>query len=103
MFDISWTEILLIAVIAVVVIGPKEMPQVMRSAARYLRAFKSMLRDFRRQIDDVVDAEEMREMRQELEKMGIHDIPADVEKQYREAMEEIAQSQPKATDPGQGA
>ncbi len=102
MFDISWTEILLIAVIAVVVIGPKEMPQVMRTAARYMRALKSMLRDFRRQIDDVVDAEEMREMRKELERMGIHDIPADVEKQYREAMEEIAKDLPKSTDAGRG-
>ncbi len=37
MFDISWTEFLLVGVVALIVIGPKELPGVMRTLGQYTR------------------------------------------------------------------
>ena len=46
MFDISWTEFLLIGVVALIVIGPKELPGVMRTLGQYTRKMRSMAADF---------------------------------------------------------
>ena len=35
MFDIGWSELLVIAIVAIVVVGPKELPRVLRSFGRY--------------------------------------------------------------------
>ena len=42
MFDISWTEFLLIGVVALMVIGPKELPGVMRTLGQWTRKIRSM-------------------------------------------------------------
>ena len=47
MFDISWTEFLLIGVVALVVIGPKELPAVMRTIGQWTRKVRGMASNFR--------------------------------------------------------
>ena len=46
MFDISWTEFLLIGIVALIVIGPKELPTVMRTMGQWTRKVRSMAADF---------------------------------------------------------
>ncbi|MGZ8996802.1 MAG: Sec-independent protein translocase subunit TatA/TatB [Rhodospirillales bacterium] len=61
MLDLSWQELFLIAVVALVVIGPKDLPQVMRSVAGFVRKAKG-LRAFKKSVRDdeepMVDADE---------------------------------------------
>ena len=52
MFDISWTEFLLIGVVALIVIGPKELPTVMRTLGQYTRKIRSMAADFQNQFQE---------------------------------------------------
>ena len=54
MFDIAWSEILLIAVIALIFIGPKELPQVLHSLGRMTAKLRRTADDFRRQFEDSV-------------------------------------------------
>lgn len=54
MFDIGWTEMAVVAVILVLVIGPKEIPEVLRSMGRFARKARSFAREFRSSIDDIV-------------------------------------------------
>lgn len=64
MFDFGWDEMALIAVVALVFLGPKELPQVMRTAGQWSRKMKSVAGEFRRHVDDMVreaDLEEIRE------------------------------------------
>ncbi|MHA1524930.1 MAG: Sec-independent protein translocase protein TatB [Alphaproteobacteria bacterium] len=63
MFDIGWSELLVIAVIAIVVVGPRELPRMMRNVGRYVGKAKSMARDFQSQFDDVVRDTEFEDMR----------------------------------------
>ena len=42
MFDIGWTEFLLIGIVALIVIGPKELPTVMRTLGQWTRKIRSM-------------------------------------------------------------
>jgi sec-independent protein translocase protein TatB len=54
MFDIAWSELLLIAVVALIFIGPKELPQVLHSLGRMTAKLRRSADDFRRQFEDSV-------------------------------------------------
>lgn len=54
MFDIAWSELLLIAVIALIFIGPKELPQVLHTLGRMTAKVRRSADDFRRQFEDSV-------------------------------------------------
>ncbi len=53
MFDISFAELLLIIVTAVVFIGPRELPAVARAVARAMRALRSLYNEARKSFDDL--------------------------------------------------
>lgn len=52
MFDIAWSELLLIAVIALIFIGPKELPQVLHTLGKAVAKLRRSADDFRRQFED---------------------------------------------------
>jgi sec-independent protein translocase protein TatB len=66
MFDVSLSELLVIAVIGVLVIGPKELPVVMRSVMRAVRQLKSFAKQFTDQFTQMVDESELKEFREEM-------------------------------------
>lgn len=66
MFDIGWSELLVIAVIAIVVVGPKDLPRMMRNIGRYVGKAKSMARDFQSQFDDMVRDTELEDVRKSI-------------------------------------
>jgi sec-independent protein translocase protein TatB len=54
MFDIAWSELLLIAVLALIFIGPKELPQVLNSLGKMAAKLRRSADDFRRQFEDSI-------------------------------------------------
>ena len=52
MFDIGWTEMLVIAVVMIVVVGPKDLPKMLRTFGRTTSKLRSMAGDFRKQFDE---------------------------------------------------
>ena len=54
MFDIGMQEILVIAVVAIIVVGPKDLPGLLRSGAKYLGQLRNMARDFQGQINEAI-------------------------------------------------
>ena len=63
MFEIGWSELLVIAVVAIVVVGPKELPRMMRTFGSYMGKVRRMVGDFQRQFDEVVRESEFEEVR----------------------------------------
>lgn len=66
MFDIGWSEIFLVVVIAVVVVGPKELPRMMRLVGQWTGRARAMADQFRRSFDDLARQTELEEMRAEV-------------------------------------
>lgn len=66
MFDIGWTEILVIAVVAIIVVGPKDLPRMLRSLGRYAGQLKRTAGEFRSQFDEAVRESELDELRSSL-------------------------------------
>jgi sec-independent protein translocase protein TatB len=62
MFDIAPTEFLIVAVVALVVIGPKELPRVMRTVGHWVGRARGMARHFRSGIDTMMREAELEEM-----------------------------------------
>ena len=73
MFDISWTEFLLIGVVALIVIGPKELPGVMRTMGQWTRKLRSMASDFQHQFQEAMREAEMADLKKQVDDMA-HDI-----------------------------
>lgn len=61
MFDIGFTELLLIGVIALVVLGPERLPHAVRTASRWLAKIRSMFNQVKDQIEKELDADEIRQ------------------------------------------
>ena len=62
MFDIGSTELLLIAIVAIVVIGPKDLPRALYKVGQFVGKARGMARHFRTGIDAMVREAEMEEL-----------------------------------------
>ncbi len=62
MFDIGYSELLLIAVVALIVIGPKDLPKVMRTVGHWVGRARGMARHFRSGVDTMMREAELEEM-----------------------------------------
>ncbi|MEA3004555.1 MAG: sec-independent protein translocase protein TatB [Sphingomonadales bacterium] len=78
MFGINYSELLVIAAVALVVIGPKDLPRVMRQVGRWIGRAQGMARHFRTGIDTMIREAELEEM----------------EKKWREENERIMREHP---------
>lgn len=63
MFDIGWTELLVIAVVLIVVVGPKDLPPMLRAFGKMTANFRKMAGEFRTQFDEALRESEMDEVR----------------------------------------
>jgi len=64
MFDIGADELLLTAIVAIVVIGPKDLPRALRTAGRWVGKMRRVSNAFRAGIDNVIREAEIQEMEQ---------------------------------------
>lgn len=66
MFDLGMTEIFVIAVLAILVIAPKDLPAAMRTVAQTVAKAKRMWRNVQREFDDVLRVDELNEVRRQV-------------------------------------
>ncbi|MCX7931441.1 MAG: Sec-independent protein translocase protein TatB [Rhodovarius sp.] len=76
MFDLAWSEILLIAIVALIIIGPKQLPETLRGIARGIAKAKQAFRDFQAQADELVREANLQEVRDQIQdvKRTLHEI-----------------------------
>jgi sec-independent protein translocase protein TatB len=67
MFDIGWSELLVIAVVAIVVVGPKDLPKLMRGFGHYAGKLRRAASDFQRQFEEAMRESEVEEVRKAIE------------------------------------
>jgi sec-independent protein translocase protein TatB len=67
MFDFGWSEIVVIGAIALVVIGPKDLPKALRTGGMLMRRARSMAREFQNSVDDMIREAELDDIRKAAE------------------------------------
>src|SRR4029077_1150583 len=67
MFDIAWGEFIVIAVVALIVIGPKELPAVLRTIGQWTVKIRRMAAEFQGQFQEALREAEMADLRKEVD------------------------------------
>jgi sec-independent protein translocase protein TatB len=69
MFDIGWSELLVIAVVALVAIGPKELPTVLRTIGQWMAKLRRMASEFQNQFHEAMREAEMADLKKEVDNL----------------------------------
>ena len=78
LFDIGWPELMLIGAVALVVIGPKDLPRALKVAGFWVRKARSLSREFQNSVDQMIREAELEEIRQDLKKATEFDLEQEV-------------------------
>jgi sec-independent protein translocase protein TatB len=78
MFDIGWSEIAIIVVVALLVLGPKELPNALRMATQWIRYARKMASEFQGGIDQMVREAELDEARKAVQSVASMDLEHEI-------------------------
>jgi len=114
MFDLGWGELVVIGIVALIAIGPKELPTVLRTLGQYMAKVRRMASEFQGQFQEAMREAELHDLKKQAEDLGssVTDITnfdpmADVQKDLQSAVEsepakaELPAPEPTATDPAE--
>lgn len=67
MFEFSWPEMLVVAVVALLVVGPEELPSVIRNCKKIITKIKSVAKEF---TDSITEIDEIKDIKSEAKKLN---------------------------------
>ena len=76
MFDIGFSELMVIGVVSLIVVGPKDLPGMFRTVGKYVGKAKGMAREFQRSMEDAADASGLSDVTKDFKDMasGLDDV-----------------------------
>src|ERR1700722_4585254 len=86
MMDLSWSHILLVLIVALVVVGPKDLPRLMRIVGRWIGKARAMADQFRKSFDEMARQSELDDRRAEMEALRTHRPLADIEHKMNQSI-----------------
>lgn len=85
MFDISWSELLILGIVTLIFVGPKELPVFLRTIGKYMGMVKRQAGEFREQFDSAMREAELDQIRKDM--MG---VKTDVERTMSDASRSVS-------------
>jgi sec-independent protein translocase protein TatB len=86
MFEIGWSELLIIAIVAVIVVGPKDLPRMLRGFGNTVGKLRRMAGEFQNQFNEALREAELADVKKQIEDVG----KIDPLKELREEVKAIA-------------
>src|SRR6185312_11590816 len=80
MFDFAWSEIALIAAVALIAIGPKDMPVAIRTVTGWIKKARRMAAEFQTHVDEMVREADLSEVRASINEIRDFDFRSTIEK-----------------------
>lgn len=80
MFDLGWQEFILIALVAVVVVGPKDLPRVIRTVGQWIRKARSLASEFQGSLEEMARESELDDVRKSIQQVSKEGLGASIEK-----------------------
>lgn len=81
MFEVGWTEMLVIAIVMIVVVGPKDLPNMLRTFGRTTAKLRAMASDFQRQFNDALKEAELDDVKKSVDSLRSLNPAAEIRKQ----------------------
>lgn len=69
MFDLGWSKLIIIAMLAIVVVGPKDLPALLRTIGKFVSQIRRQADEFRRQFDEAMRETELDQIRKDVEEI----------------------------------
>jgi sec-independent protein translocase protein TatB len=101
-FGLGSSEFLLIAIVALIVIGPKDLPRLLRTMGQYMRKIQGMAREFQNHLNEAAKETGIDDVKKDIKGMTNFTVTADLDKQGAEIKKAIESSAAK-TSPANGA
>jgi sec-independent protein translocase protein TatB len=106
--DLSWSHMLLVLVVALVVVGPKDLPKLMHTMGRWAGKARAMADQFRKSFDEMARQSELDELRKELDELRTMRPLAETERSMAEALKPpdisvAPEAKPEAAEPSEVA
>lgn len=98
MFDIGWSELLVVAVVAIIVVGPKDLPRMLRAFGRLMGQVRRTANEFKSQFDEALRDAELDEARRSVEGIGRIDPLKDVRKELGDIKRAVDKPQAKPAE-----
>lgn len=98
MFDVSFTELMLIGVVALVVLGPERLPKVARTVGHLLGRAQRYVNDVKSDIQREIDLEEMNKLKKQMDEAAqslqasMHETTSSLKQPFEEARDSISES-----------
>lgn len=102
MFDIGWSELLVVGVVALIVVGPKELPALLRTIGRYVGVMKRHASEFRAQFDEAMRETELEQIRKDVENIR-SETEASLRSAERSVHSELSDARRELETAGEGA
>ena len=67
MFELGWQELIILMLIALIVVGPKDLPRIVKTAGQWMGKARGYARDFQRTIEEAADATEIDAVKKEID------------------------------------
>ena len=83
-FGLSMSELMVIAVVALIVVGPKDLPKMLRTIAKFVTKLRGMAGEFQRHLDSAIRESGIDEVKKEVKNMTNFTVTADVGKKMSE-------------------
>jgi sec-independent protein translocase protein TatB len=83
LLDMGWSELMLIGMVALVVIGPKDLPKALRVAGFWVRKARTLSREFQSSVEQMVREAELDEVREQLKKAS----EINLDNEFRQAVD----------------
>jgi sec-independent protein translocase protein TatB len=91
-FDVGWTELVVIACVAVLVVGPKDLPRMLRTFGRTMGTVRKMAGDFRRQFDEAIRESELDDIRKSVSQGASFNPLEEARRTMQEAQNSLKES-----------
>jgi sec-independent protein translocase protein TatB len=90
MFDIfSWQHIIILLVVALVVVGPKDLPRLMNMAGKWAGKARAMANEFRKSFDEMARQSELEELRKEIDELKKSNPITDIQESVSSVADEL--------------
>jgi sec-independent protein translocase protein TatB len=98
LLGVDFPELLLICLVAIVVIGPKDLPKALHAAGKFTRKFRMIVADVQKSLDNVMQDAELDEITREANKAGGENLQFEIDKQIIEEERIIAKLEESSDD-----
>lgn len=98
MFDIGWSEMLLVGLVAIVVIGPQELPAALYGIGKIFKKFRKFSSDIQKSLDEILHEEELNEIIREANKPGGDNLQFEIDRQYELEQQARAKNEEKSSN-----